>query len=341
MTPVAVLRQRFRGYAWGFLGYNLLVILWGAYVRASGSGAGCGAHWPSCQGQVIPQAASTTTMIEFIHRMMSGLTLAGVVVLVWLAFRHYPAGHRVRLGALLSLGFTLSEALVGAGLVLFGLTAQNDSAARAVVISIHLVNTFLLLGSLALTAWWASGGEPLQLSARTGMEWRLAATGLLVIFLGASGAVTALGDTLFPAGSLVEGMQQDLSPTAHFLLRLRIYHPVIAAASALVLFSVVRRGMSWKNTERSRKIGTALLVLTGVQLALGMTNIILLAPTWMQMVHLLAADLIWISLVAFSAEVLSARREQISASVSGRGGQAYPQAGRYLSPGDSPGKTGI
>ena len=331
MTPVSVLRRRFRNFAWVFLGYNLLVILWGAYVRATGSGAGCGAHWPTCQGQVVPLDASTATMVEFTHRMMSGLTLVGSVVLVWLAYRHYPRGHRVRFGAGLALGLTLSEALVGAGLVLFGLTAKNDSAARAVVIAIHLLNTFLLLAALTLTAWWASGGDPLQLHSNNHVTPGLSAAWLMFILLGASGAVTALGDTLFPAGSLIEGMQQDISPTAHFLLRLRIYHPVIAVFSAIVLFYLVRQGFKQRPTNQIRRIGNSLLGLVGIQLGLGMLNIILLAPLWMQMIHLLTADLVWIGLVLFSAALLAVEREK-AADDAVPGGPAYLQTGRYLSP---------
>lgn len=315
MTPVAILRKRFQIYSWGLLGYNLLVILWGAYVRATGSGAGCGAHWPTCQGQVVPLNAGTHTLIEFTHRLMSGLTLVGVILLVWMAFRHYPRRHRVRTGALYSLAFTLSEAVVGAGLVLFGLTAENDSAARAIVISIHLVNTFLLLAALAVTAWWASGGDSLRLRGKPTLAPWLGISWALLFILGASGAITALGDTLFPSGSLIEGMQQDLSPTSHFLLRLRIYHPVIAVITALATAAMARKGMALKPTKWVRRVGTGLVVMLGVQLLLGFTNVILLAPVWMQMLHLLAADLVWIGLVLFSAAVLEVERVTVRAGV--------------------------
>ena len=58
-------------FAWFTVFYNVLVILWGALVRASGSGAGCGNHWPLCNGQVIPVSPGWHTVIEFTHRQMT------------------------------------------------------------------------------------------------------------------------------------------------------------------------------------------------------------------------------------------------------------------------------
>jgi heme A synthase len=156
--------SRFAWYAWGVLAYNILVILWGAFVRATGSGAGCGSHWPSCQGEIVPWSAQTATLIEFTHRLSSGLALLLVIGLVLWAWRIYPQGSLVRWGAGLSLFFILMEALIGAGLVLFELVAQNDSTARALAIAAHLVNTFILLSVLTLTAWWAgTGSKPIKL----------------------------------------------------------------------------------------------------------------------------------------------------------------------------------
>jgi cytochrome c oxidase assembly protein subunit 15 len=163
--------NRFAKYTWGVLALNLAVILWGAYVRASGSGAGCGSHWPLCNGVVIPRAPQIETIVEFTHRLSSGLSLVLVVgMLVW-SFRAFPKGDKVRLGASLSMFFIITEALVGAGLVLFKWVAQDASLGRAISIGIHLVNTFLLLGSITLTAWWASGGQSIQLKSRSLITW--------------------------------------------------------------------------------------------------------------------------------------------------------------------------
>ncbi|MBV9958983.1 MAG: COX15/CtaA family protein, partial [Acidobacteria bacterium] len=145
--------NRFAAYAWGVVGYNLLVIVWGAYVRASGAGAGCGSHWPLCNGEVIPHSKGIETLIELTHRLTSGLSLLLIVGLAVWAFRAFQKGHPVRRGAVLSLLFILTEALIGAVLVRRELVAGNASLSRAVVMSIHLINTFTLLAFLALTAW--------------------------------------------------------------------------------------------------------------------------------------------------------------------------------------------
>src|SRR5690606_23810418 len=187
-------RHRFRRLAWGALAYTLLVILWGGYVRASGSGAGCGAHWPLCNGEVVPRSATAETLIELTHRVTSGLALPLVLVLLAWAFRAFPKGSPVRKGAAFVVAFMVLEAAVGAGLVLFEQVAYNASIGRAYWMASHLVNTFLLLGALTLTAHAARGGAMPRLrgSGRRGPLVGGALLGLLV--LGASGAVTALGD---------------------------------------------------------------------------------------------------------------------------------------------------
>ncbi len=294
----------FAKFSWAALFYTLLVILWGAYVRASGSGAGCGAHWPLCNGAVIPQAAQVQTMIEFTHRVMSGLTLLLSAGLFYWSRRAFGKGDRVRLGAALVLIFTLTEALVGAALVLFELVAGDTSVTRAVVIAVHLVNTFLLLASLTLTAWWASGGAPLRLRGQGALGRLLGIAWVAAILLGASGAVTALGDTLFPASSLAQGMQQDFSPAASFLIRLRVIHPLIAVSLAVYVTGVAVFAAKRRQSAEVRRYATGLVALFFLQLGLGALNVYLLAPMWMQMIHLLTADLVWIGLVLLSAAAL-------------------------------------
>jgi len=145
----------FSRFAWGVLAWNLFVVLWGAFVRASGSGAGCGSHWPLCNGEVVPQAPQLQTIIEFTHRATSGIALIATVVLaLWSAVR-FPKGHRVRKVAMLSLICLIMEALLGAGLVLFGFVGKDASPGRAVYLSLHLANTPILLAMLALTAWFS------------------------------------------------------------------------------------------------------------------------------------------------------------------------------------------
>ena len=207
---------RFAKFAWFVLIWNVITALWGAFVRATGSGAGCGSHWPLCNGQVVPQAEQVATLVEFSHRIMSGLAMIGVLVLLVWAFRAYPKGHPVRFGAVASAVFIILEALVGAALVLFGWVVDDASKERALVVSIHLVNTFLLLASLAVVAWWASNKRPIALQAHRWLVWGLRVGLLMVLLIGVSGAITALGDTLFPVNSVAEGLQQDFDQTASF-----------------------------------------------------------------------------------------------------------------------------
>jgi heme A synthase len=304
--------DRFAKFAWGVLAYNLAVILWGAYVRASGSGAGCGSHWPLCNGQVIPQTPQTATMIEFTHRLSSGLALLLVIGLVIWAFRRYPPGHSVRLGAGLSMFFMITEALVGAGLVLFELVAYDTSTTRALVIAIHLMNTFLLLAALVLTAWWASGGRQVQFKGQGGLDWMMALAFLAMLLLGASGAVTALGDTLFPATSLAEGLQQKFSPTAHFLVRLRLWHPLIAIAAGAYAIGVIGMVNTRLSDPLARRLGRVFTSLYFVQLASGALNVVLLAPIWLQLWHLLLSDALWITLVLFAAAAFAQKVRPVS-----------------------------
>lgn len=285
------------------LAYNVLVILWGAYVRASGSGAGCGEHWPLCNGVMIPRDPGIATVIEFSHRLTSGLALLVVVALLAWTRRACPAGHPARRGAAWAVFFMLTEAAVGAGLVLFQLVADNATMARAMFMAVHLLNTFVLLGWLTLTAWWLSGGSPVSLRQQggRGLVLGLAAVGLLLV--GVSGAVAALGNTLYPDGSLAEGLAADLSPTSHFLIRLRILHPTFAVITAVgLLFGAPR--LAAQRGQQARGLSRVVASLAAVQLALGAVNVILLAPVWMQLVHLLAADLVWISFVLFAATIL-------------------------------------
>ena len=312
---------RFASFAWIVLGYNILVILWGAYVRATGSGAGCGSHWPLCNGVVIPRSTQLDTIIEFTHRMTSGFAFILVVLMFIWAMRSYSRGSPVRLGAGLSLLFIVTESLLGAGLVLFEWVANDASQGRVISMSLHLVNTFLLLASITLTGWWASGGKPIKLRGQGFVLWVLIIALVSVLILSISGAITALGDTLFPSASLAEGIQQDFSSTAHFVIRLRIWHPILAMITGLYLFFISgliimfsQRGkhapaqpggdVTGENSRSARDTRTAASALIGIillQLFAGLINLALLAPTWMQLIHLLLADLVWITLVLLAA----------------------------------------
>lgn len=293
--------NRFATYTWGVLGLNILVILWGAFVRATRSGAGCGAHWPTCDGQVMPRPESVEMFVEFTHRLTSGLALLAVLgMLVW-ARRARPAGHPVRKGAVASLLLIIVEALVGAGLVLFEWVAHDTSLARPFVVAIHLVNTFLLLGAITLTGWWASGGRAVRWRGQGRLGWALGSAAIGLLILGASGAVTALGDTLV----LAAGLRPEDSPLVAQLVGLRIYHPLLAFATGGLVWLAWRLAQTHTPSPRLTRTGLLLLIAFGVQLLLGGMNVFLKAPVWLQLVHLLVADTIWILFVLLAAQALA------------------------------------
>lgn len=293
--------SRFATYAWAVVAYNLLVILWGGFVRATGSGAGCGAHWPVCNGQIIPRAAPIETLIEYSHRLSSGLALISVLVLVIWAFRAFPRGHAVRKGAVLSGLFMISEALVGAGLVLLELVAYNVSIARAWWMAGHLLNTFLLMGSLALTAWWASGHATARMRGQGGLVWLLGLALFGMMVLGASGAVTALGDQLALGG----GISPEESPVVASLVSLRIFHPMIAIGVGALVMAAAWMARLRRPGVTTRQLSSAILLVYLLQLLVGALNVALKAPVWIQLVHLLLTNVIWLLLVLISAQALS------------------------------------
>jgi cytochrome c oxidase assembly protein subunit 15 len=287
--------RRFSQCAWGVLGYNMLVVLWGAFVRATGSGAGCGDRWPLCNGVMLPRAPRIETIIEFTHRATSGVALASVAALCIWAFRLFPRGHRARTYAALSVVFLFVEALLGAGLVLFQYVEHNASAGRAAYLSAHLVNTQVLLAMLTLTAWF--GSDPVSRAWRGAPRLVMAALPVALV-VAVSGAIAALGDTLFPAASVAAGMRQEFSQTASALQRLRVIHPALAAAGGAMLLAAAAAVMR----SGPRRIGTIVVALVFMQIAAGALNVALLAPVWMQILHLLLANLLWVALVLMTLE---------------------------------------
>jgi heme a synthase len=296
--------EAFHRFTWGLLVYTLVVILFGAWVRITGSGAGCGQHWPTCKGEVVHLPASVETLIELTHRVTSGANLILVIVLVVLAVRRFAPRDPARTGAWLSLLFIVTEALLGASLVLLALVGVNDSIPRAVMMSLHLANTSLLTGAIAYTAWASGAGRGLRLSWRGSVAGLLLATLAATILTSGVGAVTALGDTLYPVTDSGEAVAQGfgLHPSesgvsAHFLQRMRIVHPAMAVALGLWLFYLCRWVEEGRPEMLVRRWATAVRWLVGVQLVAGFVNIGLSAPGWMQIVHLCLAVMLWIALV--------------------------------------------
>ena len=288
-----------RGYAAVVLGFMVLVILWGAVVRATGSGAGCGNHWPLCNGDFFPHHPRLATVIEFTHRSMSGVYTTLVAVLVAWTFLARLRGDRVRKAVLWSGVLLLTEALLGAVLVKGGYVEQNASNMRVLVQCVHFTNTMLLMAALTLTWWWLAEREATLQTGVTarGIAWTaLAAT----VVVGATGSVAALADTLFPSPSLRAGLAQDFAASAPLLVRMRWLHPsaaLVGLGCAIWLSLALRSRARW------------LLALIAAQFVLGGADVLLLAPVWMQVLHLLGADLYWIALIAVCGEVIFATRK--------------------------------
>jgi heme A synthase len=293
-------QRRFSWFAWFVLAFNIPVILWGAYVRVSYSGDGCGAHWPFCNGQALPQNMTKPTVIEFTHRMMTSVDTVLVLAMVGLAFWLYPKRHAVRRYAVASFGFLLVEALLGAGLVIFRKVAHDQSLGRVWYLGAHLTNTMLLLAALTITAWLASG-QVARLRIRNaspGLLW----AALVTVLISITGAVTALGDMLFPSGTLMEGVRRDLSSESPLLLRLRVAHPAAAIVGAGFVIWMALTIIRSSTAESARKAAVRLIALCIFQLFWGAANLSLLAPIWMQLTHLMVADVVWIALVLVVAE---------------------------------------
>lgn len=321
-------------FSWACLVYVIFVIVWGAFVRASGSGAGCGSHWPLCNGQILPSAGSATgalapstaTWIEFSHRITSGLSLLMVASLFFLVRRgsRLVASEKLkseqRRAAGWAFGFIVGEAGVGAVLVLQRLVAGDSSVARAIVIALHLANTLFLVAALVWTAMALSvaeakqdgqAGQPgesrsgLSQTGPDGRTWaavlfkRLRRIAGLFLVVGASGAIVALGDTLFPAKDLISGMAQDLSASAHFLVRLRVVHPIFAVGTAWALWLVLGVIENHnKNSDLVSKIGLYARFFLVAQVMFGILNWLLMAPHWLQLLHLAGSNALWVSVVA-------------------------------------------
>jgi heme A synthase len=299
-----MLARRVRLIADSTLVMTLVVILWGAFVRASGSGAGCGAHWPTCNGEIVPRAPSVQTLVELTHRLTSGLALLLVVVMLFAALAAFRAGHLARKAAGWSLFFMITEALIGAGLVLYEKVAHDQSIDRGAWMAAHLCNTLLLLGALGLTSWAVRQSDPPRLELR-GRAAVLLFTALgSMMLVGVTGAIAALGDTLFPSATLAEGIRRDFDGSAHLWLQLRVLHPFVASAAALHLL-IVAASFLRAPDERTRRLAAQVGFGAVTQVALGVVNLLLAAPIAMQIIHLLAADLLWLALVGLTASALS------------------------------------
>jgi cytochrome c oxidase assembly protein subunit 15 len=293
-----------RGFAWGVLGYFIAVILWGALVRATGSGSGCGNHWPLCNGTVLQHAPRTDTLIEFTHRLTSAISFFSAVALLIWTLAGTVRGHLARAAASATVAFTLVEALLGALLVKLSLTAQSHSPLRPAYLALHLSNTLLLLAALTLTAHLLSRREGcLRRTVRFTAPAGSVAAILVFMIVGVSGSLAALGDTLFPAPSLGAALAQDFSAHAAWLVRWRWTHPALAFLACIFLIWMVVRAVRHSAHWDNRGLSALVLVLLAAQYVLGVLDVVLLAPVWLQILHLFGADVLWAALIVLTARV--------------------------------------
>jgi len=299
-----------RRFAWGVLAYFIAVILWGTLVRATGSGAGCGNHWPLCNGTVMQHSPTVNTMIEFTHRLTSGLSFFFVVGLLAWTFAGTGRGHLARAAAVASVAFTLIEATLGALLVKLGLTAQSQSPLRPAYLALHLTNTLLLVAALTLTAHLLGRAKGyLRGTIRLAAPFGAVATVAVVMIVGVTGSLAALGDTLFPASSLGLALAQDFSSTSGWLVRWRWTHPTVAFLASIFLIWLLVRAAQRSTVWDNRRLSALVLLLLAAVYTLGVLDVFLLAPLWVQVTHLLAADTLWVALVVLTARLTLLPRE--------------------------------
>ena len=292
------------------------MILWGVFLRASKSGDGCGEHWLTCHGELIPSAPEFKTVIEFSHRISTAidgivmLILLGWAIKIWYS-RHDKQSRQILVASAASMFFVLTEAAVGAGLVLTGNTAEAITDARPFWAIGHLVNTFILLAFLTLAVWFAAGERRFALrgNERSILLIVIAVVGLILV--GMSGSLAALSNMLFPSASIAEGIAKDLSAASNIIVRLRVSHPILSILVAVYLIFVSgylkqRSGGKANVTKWSNWLSILILL----QVAFGAATLLTLGPIVMQLGHLLLADLVWIVFVLLSANSLLVNEDQ-------------------------------
>ncbi|SEC49394.1 COX15/CtaA family protein [Terriglobus roseus] len=313
ITTPAVHEQRSRrgarAWAWATLAFFVIVVLEGAVVRATSSGAGCGDHWPLCNGEVLPHFQRVATVIEFLHRSLTGICTAMFVGLIVWTFYATPKRHPARTASIVAGILLLIEGALGAVLVLGHYVEKNTSDARVLVQSIHFTNTMLLLAAATVVAVLL--GRGMRVANAASFRIPMVLTLLASIVTGATGSVAALADTLFPSASLRAAIAADFAANSPLLVRMRWMHPaasLLVVAGSIWLAVLMRRGGASK--------GANLLMLNlWMQAAIGIADVLTLAPTWIQVLHLLGADLFWITLSALAVPVLFPRATQRIAEI--------------------------
>jgi len=280
--------------------YGLVVsvfsIIAGAIVRATGSGDGCGASWPTCNGEIIPELDTPSELIEFSHRSVSGVLLIITLIIFVKSFKdEVPTLQKKIIWSLTF--FVLLEALIGAVIVIYEWVGMNSSAPRIIAVPLHLVNTFGLLGAYTLL-FHLTRNSKTTLNNFFDRGFKI---GLFLFLLsGATGSIAALADVVFPSESFITGLAEDFDTNSEVLTRLRILHPIVASALSLYLYSEANR---LQNEYQVITKNIKLLILLGV--LLGVSNVISNIILPLSILHLLMADLLWILYVYKSAEKIT------------------------------------
>ena len=280
--------------------YGLVVsiasIIAGAIVRATGSGDGCGASWPTCNGQVIPNLQTSSELIEFSHRLISGILLIITLIIFLKSFKSNVPNLQKRIIQSLTF-FVLLEALIGAVIVIYEWVGLNSSTPRIIAVPLHLVNTFGLLGAYTLLFHLTKNSKT-NLSNFFDKGFKIGI--ILFLLSGATGSIAALADVIFPSESFIIGISEDFDSNSEVLTRLRVLHPIVASLLSFYLYKESNR------LEREYKIRTKnikLLVLVGI--FLGVLNVVSNIILLLSILHLLIADLLWVLYVYKSAEKIN------------------------------------
>jgi len=299
----------FHRYAVGLIVYNIIVVLWGSWVRISRSGDGCGDNWPHCGsgGEFVPSTTHLATWIEWTHRASTMILGPLLLALAVWAFISFAKGNPTRKAAIGVLVFTGIEAWIGRHLVLNKLVVDDDSMQRAVWMSLHLANILSLFACLTLTAWFSRGKARWQWTGQGRLSWMWPLSFIGVIALAVTGALSALGDTLYPAESLLHGIQQDFAAEAAFLLKTRPLHPLTATIVSLFVVWTIYATVRERPEPAIKKMAPIVLWLLAGQYCFGWMNLLMLAPAWAQLTHLMLANLLWIGLVMLGAAAMGAR----------------------------------
>ena len=282
-------------YAKAGLYLSILSILAGAFVRATGSGDGCGATWPTCKGRIIPSLSDTSELIEFSHRSVSGVLLI-VTLIIFAKTRKYQKDSLVRTVTNYLTFFVIFEALIGAVIVIFEWVGLNSSLPRIIAVPIHLVNTFGLLGCYAIL-YKILYENIEEITSMFNKNFIFISS--LFLLSGATGSIAALADVLFPSASFIEGFLADFDRTSEVLTRLRILHPIVSSALSIVLYVYSIR-INKKYNIRVKPLQTLIFVAVFLGFLNVLSNIIL--P--LSILHLAIADFLWISYIYVSIDLV-------------------------------------